>query len=285
MIGEAGASFLPIDPSVPDSRIRTLLSVSGSKVVLSTSNLKTRLNKFEDNVIIYVDELSPETGINVVAKVEITGDDLCYVIFTSGSTGTPKGVEIMHKSVVNVLESFRNLCSQQDVLLATTTISFDISILEIFLPLSLGAELVIASQSISKDGQQLSSYFNAIKPTIMQGNLFNSIFHSNISGTPSMWQLLLDADWQGSKNLTILCGGEALSSTLASRLLTCSKSLYNVYGPTETCIWSAYEPITKDTQVISLSRALLNTDLFLLDENLKEISEGQVGELFIGGRI
>jgi non-ribosomal peptide synthetase component F len=98
-----------------------------------------------------------------------------------------------------------------------------------------------------------------------------------------MWQLLLDADWQGSSTLTILCGGEALSNTLASRLLTCSKSLYNVYGPTETCIWSAYEPVTNANQVISLSRALLNTDLWLLDENFKEISIGEVGELFIGG--
>jgi non-ribosomal peptide synthetase component F len=166
---------LPIDPSVPDPRISILLSVSGCKTLISSSNLKPRLINFENTNIICVDELASETGTISVSPTEISGDDLCYIIFTSGSTGAPKGVEIMHKSVVNVLDSFRNLCTPQDVLLATTTISFDISILEIFLPLSVGAELVIANQSISKDGQQLNSYINQIKPTIMQGKNLISI--------------------------------------------------------------------------------------------------------------
>src|SRR5205814_7156458 len=155
---------------------------------------------------------------------EITApDDLAYVIFTSGSTGKPKGVEIEHRSVTNFLRSMRETpgLDSRDTLVAVTTISFDIAALEIFLPLCVGAHVVIASREVAADGTQLLELLRAYNATVMQA-------------TPVTWKLLLEAGWDGDPRLKVLCGGEAFSRKLANELVRCGSSVWNMYGSTAT---------------------------------------------------
>src|SRR5262249_55090787 len=170
--------------------------------------------------------ISRESRDNLPART--TPENLAYVIYTSGSTGKPKGVQIPHRAFTNFLHSMRQQpgMTSEDILLAVTTLSFDIAGLELFLPLIVGARVVIVSREVASDGASLSDQIRDRGATVMQA-------------TPATWRLLLEAGWSGTKQLKILCGGEALSSGLASELLTRSSSLWNLYGPTETTVWSS----------------------------------------------
>src|SRR5262249_26976596 len=150
-----------------------------------------------------------------------------YVIYTSGSTGQPKGVVVPHRAVVNFLTSMAREpgLAPDDVLVAVTTLSFDIAVLELQLPLTLGATVVIASRDEAVDGRALAALLERHRATVMQA-------------TPVTWQLLLEAGWKGSKGFKALVGGEALPRDLADRLLTYGVELWNMYGPTETTVWS-----------------------------------------------
>ena len=165
--------------------------------------------------------------------------NVAYVIFTSGSTGKPKGVQIEHRSVVNFLDSMRQQpgLGAEDVLLAVTTLSFDIAGLELFLPLTTGARVVLASREKASDGQALARLLDHCGATVMQA-------------TPATWRLLLEAGWKGHSKFKILCGGEAWDQDLAEQLLPRSGSLWNMYGPTETTIWSAASRVTAGRAVL-----------------------------------
>ncbi|MFP4897417.1 AMP-binding protein, partial [Paraburkholderia sp. EG304] len=201
---------------------------------------------------------------------------LAYVIYTSGSTGTPKGVMVEHRGVVNFLSAFSEISSisDRDTFLALTTISFDIAGLELFLPLSTGAAVALASRKDAIDAMALRHY----------------IAHHNISfmqATPAMWRLLLDGGWQGTPALNAVCGGEALPATLSLRLNEAVNSVKNFYGPTETTIWSSFFPI--DTpfgvphQGVPIGRPIANTRVYVLDGHDEPVPFGAVGELYIGG--
>src|SRR5207344_1247451 len=159
-----------------------------------------------------------------------TSQDLAYILYTSGSTGQPKGVEIPHRALVNFLCSMRQEpgCSAQDVMVSVTTLSFDIAGLELYVPLLVGARVEIVSRAVAMDGRQLRTVCESVQPTIMQA-------------TPATWRMLIEAGWLGSKRLTVLCGGEALPPDLAAALLDRTAALWNMYGPTETTIWSTIE--------------------------------------------
>ncbi|MCB0026669.1 MAG: AMP-binding protein, partial [Anaerolineales bacterium] len=162
-----------------------------------------------------------------------TATNLAYIIYTSGSTGKPKGVLLQHQGVVNFLTSMRQQpgLTVDDTLLAVTTLSFDISVLEVFLPLTTGAKLVVVSKEISADGWLLAEALAEHQATVMQA-------------TPVTWSMLIDTGWQGTASLRkVLCGGEALSRELANQILARNVELWNMYGPTETTIWSAVEQI------------------------------------------
>ena len=199
-------------------------------------------------------------------------DDIAYVIYTSGSTGKPKGVEISHRAVINFLHSMRQEpgLSERDVLLSVTSLSFDIAGLEIFLPLSVGATIVLADSETVLDGRRLTTLIADADPTVMQA-------------TPSTWQLLLDCGWTGSKRLRILCGGEKLSRVLANHLLECGAELWNLYGPTETTIWSTLDKVGPATEPVPIGRPIANTQTYVLDEQLQPVPAGIAGELYIGG--
>ncbi|HEU5227602.1 MAG TPA: amino acid adenylation domain-containing protein, partial [Ktedonobacteraceae bacterium] len=199
-------------------------------------------------------------------------DHLAYVIYTSGSTGTPKGVQIAHRSVVNFLASIRQQpgLQPQDSLLAITTLSFDIAALELFLPLTVGACVNLLSREIAVDGTRLAEQIAMSGATVMQA-------------TPTGWRLLLDAGWQGSPDLRILCGGEALSAELANRLLAKGACLWNLYGPTETTIWSTLHLVLAEQKGIPIGRPIANTQVYLLDPRLQPVPPGIPGEVYIGG--
>ena len=199
-------------------------------------------------------------------------ENLAYVIYTSGSTGNPKGVQITHRALVNLLCSMRLEpgLSATDTLAAVTTLCFDIAGLELWLPLITGARIVIVGREVAVDGERLAQLLERERVTVMQA-------------TPATWRLLLEAGWKGSPALKILCGGEAFPQSLAQALLPRCASLWNVYGPTETTIWSTALHIVDAEKPMSIGHPIANTQVYILDTNQNPQPIGVSGELYIGG--
>jgi amino acid adenylation domain-containing protein/FkbM family methyltransferase len=268
----SGAAYVPLDPLYPVARLKFMLEDSNAPLLLTQDRLVARLPRHATRVLTLetLRELPSPAGL---LESPADPDALAYVIYTSGSTGQPKGVQVTHVAVVNVLTSMQRRLEvvDADVLLAVTTISFDIAALELFLPLAVGACVVIAAADVAADGERLSAALADVRPTLMQA-------------TPTTWRLLLVAGWSGSPRLRILCGGEALPRDLAAALLARCASLWNVYGPTETTIWSsAHEVRTVDQPIVPLGHPLENTQLYVLDSRLQPVPAGVAGELYIGG--
>jgi len=199
-------------------------------------------------------------------------DDLAYVIFTSGSTGRPKGVQIPHRALTNFLVSMRHEpgMDSSDVLLAVTTLSFDIAGLEMFLPLVAGGRLVVASKETAMDGKALLQAVADESITILQA-------------TPVTWKLMLAAGWDSFPNLKVLCGGEAFPRDLADALLPKAGSVWNMYGPTETTIWSTCDRVGTEEGSVSIGRPIANTTVYVVGESMEPVPDGDEGELVIGG--
>ncbi|MHA4895877.1 amino acid adenylation domain-containing protein [Pedobacter sp. PWIIR3] len=269
----AGAVYLPIDPSFPASRKTHMLSDSGA-VVLVTSDLFSGEVDFSGSKLSLEDiksELVDYAFTSKSIEVNASGKDLLYILYTSGSTGTPKGVKIANCSVVNLLLSMQPDFGMEatDRLLAVTTVSFDISVLELFLPLVCGASVVLASTEAARDGRLLLDIIRRKKITIMQA-------------TPNTWRILLESGWN-VENIRAICGGEELPLDLAQQILQRARRLWNVYGPTETTVWSTIKEITTDTSVISIGKPIANTSIYILDRYQKPVAAGVAGEIYIAG--
>ncbi|MBE8991384.1 amino acid adenylation domain-containing protein, partial [Nostoc sp. LEGE 12450] len=269
---KAGGAYVPLDPDYPQERLRFILEDSQVSVLLSQHHLFEKLPECQAQLVSldtnwqFISQLAQENPIT-----DVQASNLAYVIYTSGSTGQPKGVQISHDAVSNFLSAMQQRpgITKQDTLLAITTISFDIAALEIFLPITVGSRLVIASRNATFDGKELFDLLVKSKATIMQA-------------TPATWRLLLDSNFQAS-NLKILCGGEALPWELVNKLLARGASLWNLYGPTETTIWSSVCQIESNESLISIGRPISNTQIYILDQNLQPVPVGVPGELHIGG--
>ncbi len=270
---KAGGAYVPLDPAFPSERLAFMLEDAQAPVLVTQHHLLTTLPAHGAKVICLdadaavfaqQSEADPFSGA--------TSDHLAYVIYTSGSTGRPKGVQIVHRAVVNFLLSMREQpgLMAKDTLLAITTLSFDIAALELFLPLIVGARLIVASRDTAADGAALAETLTRAHVTVMQA-------------TPITWRLLLAAGWQGKPDLKILCGGEALPLELAEQLLPRAASLWNLYGPTETTIWSTICKIEPGEEVVTIGRPIANTQIYLLDPQLQPVPVGVPGELYIGG--
>ncbi len=272
-IMKSGAAYVPIDPAFPAERVNAMLEDSGLQTIVTQAHLAFDLrDKVEQVICIDIEWDKVAACGNIKPEIDTASDRLAYILYTSGSTGKPKGVQVEHKAFVNLLCSMKNEpgISAEDVLVAVTTLSFDIAGLELFLPLISGSKVIVASRDVASDGDALASLLDKSGATVMQA-------------TPATWRLLLEAGWKGTSTFKILCGGEALPRDLASDLLSRCGSLWNMYGPTETTIWSSVSRITSQDGPIFLGEPIANTQLYILDKNLQSAPIGVAGELHIGG--
>ncbi|MDJ0733380.1 MAG: amino acid adenylation domain-containing protein [Nostocaceae cyanobacterium] len=282
---KAGAAYVPLDPTYPPERLAYMLSSAKAGILLTDSDSQGLVESFAG-------EVEPLTVVCLDRDWEVIAtnsqgnptsrsrpENLAYTIYTSGSTGKPKGVQLAHRGVVNFLTSMARQpgLTAKDTLVAVTTISFDIAGLELYLPLIVGAKVVLATREIASSGQLLGKLLKDSGATVMQA-------------TPATWYLLLGSGWKGIGGLKILCGGEALPQELAKALLDRQADLWNMYGPTETTIWSTVcqvkpkegELYSKDTPE-SIGRPIANTQIYILDQYLQPVPIGVIGELYIGG--
>jgi amino acid adenylation domain-containing protein len=269
---KAGAAYLPLDPSHPVSRLELVLADAQASLVLTQEHLASRLRTSARVVCLDTEQRlwARESGADLDST--IAPYSLAYVIYTSGSTGRPKGVAIDHGALHNLLRSMEREpgLSASDTLVAVTTLSFDIAALELFLPLIAGARLAIANREEVLDGFRLLKLLEQSQATVLQA-------------TPAGWRLLLEAGWKGQPRLKVLCGGEALPRDLADSLLAASDEVWNVYGPTETSIWSSATRLEKQPGPVPIGPPIANTQFYVLDERLHPVPVGVIGELFIGG--
>lgn len=269
---KAGGAYVPLDPMFPPDRLASMLEDAQVPVLLTQQSLLDALPNHNARCIAMDSDwgaIEQESAENLAISDSSTS--LAYVIFTSGSTGRPKGVQIPHRAVVNFLCSMRREpgLTENDFLIAVTTLSFDIAVLELFLPAVVGGRVEIVSREVAYDGVRLSERLDKSGATVMQA-------------TPATWRLLLQAGWKGNKNLTILCGGEALPRELAAELLDKCDSLWNMYGPTETTVWSTRTKI-ESADKINIGRPISNTQILILDKEGQPVPIGVGGELHIGG--
>lgn len=270
---KSGGAYIPLDPVYPVERLQHVFDNSLPTAIITCAALADRISN-KSQTIIELDTMS-----NVIAKqgtesleIDIKHTDPAYIIYTSGSTGTPKGVVIPHGALSNFLNSMRVQpgLNQHDTLLAVTTISFDIAVLELFLPLIVGARIILVREQTAIDGAELLALIQHYNITCMQA-------------TPVTWQLLLEAGWHGNPPLKMLCGGEALSRHLAEQLLECGGELWNMYGPTETTVWSSVLRVVSDNGPVLIGPPIANTQFYVLGSHQELMPYGMPGELYIGG--
>jgi len=269
---KAGGAYLPLDLSYPRERVASILDDSRSRLVLTSSNLVEALPGHIEavylespNSYLELPDRSPMSGV-------VSAEGLAYTIYTSGSTGRPKGVEIRHRAVVNMLNSMRREpgIRAEDRLLAVTTLSFDISILELLLPLTIGACVTLAPDSFGDPGR-LADQLARDDVTMMQA-------------TPSLWQSLIDSGWSGKSDLRVLCGGEVFSRRLATDLCSRTGGVWNLYGPTETTVWSSTFPVSREQEgPVPIGWPITNTQMHVLDQDLEMVGLGAPARLYIGG--
>ncbi|HEU4559096.1 MAG TPA: amino acid adenylation domain-containing protein, partial [Longimicrobium sp.] len=273
---KAGGAYVPLDPGQPAERLAYMLADSAPAAVLTQRELRDRVGQM-DVPVIELAAAAPEWADHPVmnpARGALTPAHLAYVIYTSGSTGRPKGVAVPHRGVVNLLRSMRDKVGMEpaDRVLAVTTYAFDISVLEIFLPLLHGARTIVLPRERTGDPAALAEAVRAHAPTVMQA-------------TPATWRMLGQAGWEGAPELRALCGGEALPAELASALRSRVGALWNVYGPTETTIWSTTEAVRGDAAGgnVPVGRPVANTRIYILADGGEPVPVGVAGELYIGG--
>jgi amino acid adenylation domain-containing protein len=267
---EAGGAYVPLDPSYPADRLAYMLGDSGAKVVVTQQELRDTVPAEGVEVVIADAAKTVEEGPDV--ECGAGPDDLSYVIFTSGSTGRPKGVQLTQRSAANLLASVAREpgMTAADTICAISTLSFDIAMFELVLPLTVGAHILLADRDTARDGAALARLVDSSAVTVMQA-------------TPATWRMLLDIGWRGKPGLKIISTGEALPRELAERLIPCGRELWNLYGPTETTVYSTLGPVVSGSGPVSIGRPVANTQIHIVDRNLQLLPPGVPGELLIGG--
>ncbi|MFI5783169.1 amino acid adenylation domain-containing protein [Nocardia sp. NPDC051570] len=271
----AGASYLPIDTTHSQQRIKHILADSGTRIVLTDDTARLAWSQLNveavDITTAGISRSLFEQKEGPLREGPVGLDQVAYVIYTSGSTGRPKGVMVTHRGVANFARDMvdRLKLSKGDVVGALTTVSFDIAMLELLVPLTVGAQVQVLPQGIARDGSALSKEIDQRRINVLQA-------------TPTGWSLLIESGWQGAP-LRALCGGEALPGVLAREIRRRVSTLWNLYGPTETTIWSTAHLVEEADAPPPLGRPLRNTSLYVLGPGLAPVPVGTVGELYIGG--
>jgi amino acid adenylation domain-containing protein len=272
-VQKAGGAYVPLDPAYPRERLSLMADDAGLSVLVTEQALVGRLPAHNARLVVVDTDaagIARHDGADLPPG-EVSPEQVAYTIYTSGSTGRPKGVQVPHRALVNFLQTMRERpgLSESDTLVAVTSLSFDIAALELYLPLTLGARLVLASRDEASDAERLTLRLAESGATVMQA-------------TPATWMMLVKAGWRSLGRVKVLCGGEALPEELASQLLEGGAELWNMYGPTETTIWSSTERVERG-RPLSLGRPIANTQLYVLDERMQPAPVGVSGELLIGG--
>ncbi len=270
-IWKVGAAYVPLDPKFPVERLGFMMDDAGIRTLVTESSLLGVLPEAKLTRVVIDSERSIWAGDSSPLD-EARPDGRAYVIYTSGSTGRPKGVEVPHGAVANFLLSMAREpgMAKGQSLVAVTTLSFDIAVLELYLPLVVGGRTVIATEDEAGEGRALRALIEESKADIVQA-------------TPVTWRMLIDAGFSGGSSFTALCGGEAFPGDLVAPLRARVGRLFNMYGPTETTVWSALQPVTTDEAPVPIGRAIDNTQLHVLDAELQLVPVGVPGELYIGG--
>jgi amino acid adenylation domain-containing protein/non-ribosomal peptide synthase protein (TIGR01720 family) len=271
----SGAAYVPLDPRFPRPRLELMLADSAPRAVVTRRDLTAGLSAAAgpEPLLVELDDLADDLSHAAPPPVVIHPESLAYVIFTSGSTGRPKGVQVTRAALANVIDSFaaRPGLNREDTFLAVTTLSFDIAALELFLPLTVGARLVVAGAEEAADAAELGELIEREHATVMQA-------------TPATWQMLVAAGWTGAPDLSVWSGGEALPADLAGDLLARGRALWNLYGPTETTIWSKAGAVGASRDAMVLGRPIAATSTYVVDSELELAPLGVSGELLIAGR-
>jgi amino acid adenylation domain-containing protein len=271
-VGKARAAYVPLDPSHPPERLAYMLSDSGVRVIVMDAATSESVPVPPELQVVNVFEGDPQPANRADVRPNGTPEDTAYVIYTSGSTGRPKGVQVPHRALVNLLFSVRRKpgFGAEDVLVAVTTVCFDTAGVDLWLPLVSGGRLVVAPQEVCTDGRALAGLLEQSGATMLQA-------------TPGTWRLLLASGWRGTPGLRILSTGEELPRELANRLLDCTHELWNLYGPTETTIWSSLWEVQAGDGPVLIGGPVGNTQLHILDGGGQEVPVGVTGEIYIGG--
>lgn len=269
---KAGAAYVPLDPEFPRDRNERILGETRVPVLLTLRRHLQHLPLSGARVLCLDGDVATWQVPVSEPFPQIHPHTRAYVIFTSGSTGVPKGVEVTHGAVVNLLDSARELLElgQEDRLFAITTLAFDISVLELLLPLVCGGTVIIGDKEAAANGLHLMDQLAATRATVLQG-------------TPITFRRLLDAGFQPPPGFKMLCGGEAWTAVLAQKLLAPGTRLWNMYGPTETTVWSSITEVRRGETRLTIGPPIANTRFCVLDEHLRPISAGGQGELLISG--
>lgn len=264
---KAGGAYLPLDPNFPQARLSYIIDNARPAALLTQAGLTAKLQTADLPVILCDTETVARPG-----AVEVGGEALAYVLYTSGSTGQPKGVEVPQSALVNLLAAMQRevAFTPGDTLLAVTTLSFDLAAFELLLPLVSGGRVIVVSRELAADPSRLAAMIGLSACTVM-------------AATPATWRALIEGGWTGKKGLRILCGGEAMSRGLADDLLKRSDALWNVYGPTETTIFSTVQNVRPGPGPVPIGRPIANLKHYILDPSGSPAPIGVVGELYIGG--
>ncbi len=270
-VQKSGAAYLPLDRDFPAARLNFMLADSSAAILVTAGALPSGVVPPAGTSLL---DIAEHSGVDErsASGTEPAPDDTAYVIYTSGSTGLPKGVVVTHASLANLLCSMRERpgMRESDVLAAVTTISFDIAGLELYLPLIVGARIELVTGQQSGNGEALAQMLDRRGVTVMQA-------------TPATWRILVESGWRGNRTFRAWCGGEALSRCLADDILERAGELWNLYGPTETTIWSTVARIDRDRTPISIGEPLANTTVHVVDDAGGLCPVGVAGEICIGG--
>jgi amino acid adenylation domain-containing protein len=270
---KSGGAYVPLDPDFPPERLSYMVEDAGISVLITQASLIAsapgQCRRIEIEQLLADESID---HLDAPALENAAGSSAIYVLYTSGSTGRPKGVVLEHRNIVNFLLSMQNEpgLGPHDRLLAVTTLSFDIAGLELYLPLITGAQVIIAERDDLGDGARLIALLDQHQATAMQA-------------TPSVWRVLIESGWRGTRDFKVLCGGEALPRELAAMLLSRCGQLWNMYGPTETAIWSSIHRVVDAGAAIPIGRPIMNTVVYVLDKSGRLAPTGIPGELHIGG--
>ncbi len=271
---KSGGAYVPLDPSFPSDRLAFMVKDCGAEILITQKQNRAVFASSSAGEVLDLDAimLAAADFPTTAPHRSIGGENLAYVLYTSGSTGRPKGVEIEHRALLNFLRSMQAEpgLRDNDALLAITSLSFDISGLELFLPLITGARVVIADSETVRDPQLLARALLQHGVSVMQA-------------TPSVWRMLVDSGWTGHPSLRVLCGGEALPLDLAEWLTQNCGEVWNLYGPTETTIWSTVKRVETGSTYISLGAPIAETQLLILSPKQQPVPVGATGEIYIGG--